>query len=278
MTDEIEKYEEVEVLPVGVVEAQSRAEIDIQISTAKKFPRNQVRAKEKAISVVSKKEVAETCIYSLPRGGSNITGPSVHLANIIASLYGNLRVDSKIVEIGDTMLTAQSICMDLESNYAKRTEVKRRITTKRGEKFTDDMIVVTANAALSIASRNAIMQVVPRSFTDDIFNAAQKVIVGDLSTKEKLIARRTEVLQNFKDNYNVTEEEIVNALGVSGVNNINESKLTDLIGLAQAIRDGDTTVAEIFGRNTDKSAAETKQKVEEFIKKAKESKGELPLK
>ena len=268
MKDEIEV---IEVQPVSVTEAQTRADIDIAISTAKKYPRNTQRAIDNVIALVSKDvEIAKTCVYSLPRAGKEIDGPSVHLARIVASEYGNLRVEAKIVEIGDKMLTTQATAFDLQSNYAVRTEVKRRITDRNGQKFTDDMIIVTANAALAIASRNAIFQVVPATVTTKVYSAAQKAIVGNLSTEQKLIKRRKELLDGYLDTWNVTEAEILSCLGIETVNQIKEPQIVKLIGLANAINDGDTTIAEAFGRNVSTQPSETKKKVDEAIKLAQE--------
>ena len=262
---------------VSVTEAQSRAEIDIQVSTAKKYPRDVPRAISKAIAIVAKsKEIAETCHYSLPRGGKSITGPSVHLARILAAEYKNLRVDSRIVDIGDKMLTAQSICIDLENNYAVRTEVKRRITDRYNQRYSEDMIVTTANAALSIASRNAILQVIPRSVTDEVYKTVQQVLVGNLGDEEKLIKRREESLAFFKSNYAVEETEIFELLGVKTANGIKEQQILELVGLAQALKDGDTTIDMAFGRGK-KSAkpAETAEQVQKAMQFAEEAKSKL---
>jgi len=260
------KNEELEVMPViesvSVIEAQTRGEIDVQIATAHRFPRNARRAAETVIAVISKdKELAKTCIYSLPRSGKEITGPSVHLARYLASEYGNLRVDAKI--------TVEVVAHDLEKNYAIRTEVKRRITNKQGERFQDDMIVVTCNAALAIASRNAIMQVIPVTVVDQVYKAAQKAITGDLSSEQKLLQRRKEILDGFLNTYNVSEDEILSLLELETVNQIREPQLLTLIGLGQALKDGDTTVAEAFNRNVQSGIAkETKEKVKSAIEKA----------
>lgn len=267
---ETEAIEVVNVESISVIEAQSKAEIDVQIATAHRFPRNAQRAMQTVIAVISKdKELAKTCVYSLPRAGKEITGPSVHLARYLASLYGNLRVDAKIVEIGDVMITAQAIAHDLESNFAIRTEVKRRITNKNGERFQDDMIVVTCNAALAIASRNAIMQVIPITVTEEVFKAAQKAITGDLSTEQKLLQRRKEIIDGFLNTYAVKEEEILALLELETINQIREPQMLTLVGLGQALKDGDTTVAEAFNRNVQSGIAkETKQKVNDAIQKA----------
>ena len=269
-----ENFEITEVQPVTVTEAQSRAEIDIQVATANRYPRNVDRAVQNVIAVVSRdKELAEKCIYTLPRAGKEIQGASVHLARLLASEYKNLRIDARIVEIGDTMITAQATCMDLQNNYAIRTEVKRRITKKNGERFEEDMIVVTCNAALSIASRNAILQTIPAVYVNPVYKAAQKAVVGDLTDEQKLIKRRKEILDGYLNTWNVTEGEILRLLELETVNQIKEQQMLTLVGLANAIKDGDTTVKEAFGRSTQNGITiDTKEKVAEAIAKAKERK------
>lgn len=263
--------ETIEVQSVSVTEAQSRAEIDIQVATAKKYPRNIKRAVDNSIALISQdKDFAKTCIYSLPRAGKQIQGASVHLARLLAAEYKNLRVDSKIVEIGDTMVTAQSVALDLENNFAIRTEVKRRITDKSGQRYSDDMITVTCNAALSIAARNAILQVIPAAAVNIVYKSASRTVLGDMSSEQKLVKRRKEVLDGFQNTYNVTEEEILKVLELETINQIKEEQILSLIGLGQAIKDGDTTVAEAFGRNVEHITQETKQKVDEAIKKAQD--------
>ena len=232
------------------------------------------RAVQNVIATVSRdKELAEKCIYTLPRAGKEIQGASVHLARLLASEYKNLRVDARIVEIGDTMITAQATCMDLQNNYAIRTEVKRRITDRKGQRFAEDMIVVTCNAALSIASRNAILQTIPAVYVNPVYKAAQKAVVGDLTDEQKLIKRRKEILDGYLNTWNVTEGEILRLLELETVNQIKEQQMLTLVGLANAIKDGDTTVTEAFGRSAQNGITiDTKEKVAEAIAKAKERK------
>lgn len=55
-------------------------------------------------------------------------------------------------------MTAQGVFHDLERNVAITYEVRRRIVDKNGRRYKPDMIGVTANAACSIALRNAILR------------------------------------------------------------------------------------------------------------------------
>lgn len=241
--------EEIQILDAGIYEQQDRAMIDTQIATAKKYPRNITRSTNNAIAIVTMDmETAKVCTYSVPRGGKSITGPSVHLAKILLQQWGNLRVEAKVVETSDRQLTSEAVCFDLETNIAVKVQVKRSIMTKNG-RMNDDMITVTGNAANSIALRNAVYNVIPRGVVDKVYDSAKKMITGDLSSETKLIAKRKQVVDALKDTYNITEEEVLKAVGKAAQSQLTTDDIITLIGIGTAIKDGDTTVDFAF-RNT----------------------------
>lgn len=262
--EEIKGYEVLQVEapnPAQLVASLDRAEranIDIQVSTAKQYPRSISRCVNNAIAIATMdKETAQSCGYALPRGGKPITGPSVHLAKIIAQQYGNLRAEAKVVEITDKQVVSRGTAWDLENNYAVSFEVRRSIVGRNGNRFSDDMITVTGNAANSIAYRNAIFGIVPKSITDKAYKAAQHLITGDLSDEEKLIKRRDGAIKHFTDTYGITEEEVIKLCGKHTVNQIQADEIALLLGFAQSLKDGDTTVEELMAPFR-KSKAKTK--------------------
>lgn len=236
---------EIQEIPLIVYE-QDKALCDVQISTAKMYPRNTARAIDNAIAIVTlDKETAQTCTYSVPRGNKSITGPSVHLAKILAQVWGNLRIDAKVVAIDQKHVTSESVCFDLENNLAIKTQVKRSIVGSKG-RFNDDMITVTGNAANAIALRNAILSVIPRAIVDKVYNAAKSTIIGDVSDNNKLITKRKAVIDALKDTYQVTEQEILFSIGRAAINHVTSDDLITLIGIGTAIKDGDTTIESAF--------------------------------
>ena len=262
--EEIKGYEVLQVEapnPAQLVASLDRAEranIDIQVSTAKQYPRSISRCANNAVAIATMdKDTAQSCGYALPRGGKPITGPSVHLAKIIAQQYGNLRAEAKVVEITDKQVVSRGTAWDLENNYAVSFEVRRSIVGKNGDRFSDDMITVTGNAANSIAYRNAIFGIVPKSITDKAYKAAQHLITGDLSDEEKLIKRRDGAIKHFTDTYGITEEEVIKLCGKHTVNQIQADEIALLLGFAQSLKDGDTTVEELMAPFR-KSKAKTK--------------------
>lgn len=228
------------------VDPVERANVDSQVATAKQYPRDIKRAINNSIVMATMDEqTAQSMGYALPRGGKPITGPSVHLAKLIVSNWGNIRAEAKVVKITDKQVISRGTCWDLENNVATAFEVRRSIVGKYG-RYSDDMITVTGNAANSIAYRNAVFSVIPKAVTDKVYQAAQHCITGDLSTEEKLLARRKKCLDFFKDEYNITEKEVVMLCGKQTVNQIKSDEIALLLGIAQSLKDGDTTVDELM--------------------------------
>ena len=219
--------------------------VDVQVSTAKKFPRSITAFIRRATEMATlTPEIAASCVYALPRGGKTIEGPSARLAEIVASAYGNLRVQAGATDNDDHFITARGEAWDVESNVAIGFEVKRRITNKRGETFDDDMITVTGNAAASIALRNAVFKAVPSSFWRPIYQKCRQVVAGDAKT---FGARRDEMLKAFMV-AGVTHEQLCAGIGLKGIADITLDHMVTLTGILNAIKDGETTIEEAFDK------------------------------
>lgn len=229
------------------IDAVERANVDSQVATAKQYPRDLARSVNNSIAMATMDAAtAQSCGYALPRGGKPITGPSVHLAKLIVSNWGNMRAEAKVVQITDKQVISRGTCWDLENNVATAFEVRRSIIGKGGKRFSDDMITVTGNAANSIAYRNAVFSVIPKAIIDKVYQAAQHYITGDLSDEEKLVARRKKCIDFFKSEYGITEDEVVMLCGKQTVNQIKADQIALLLGITQSLKDGDTTVEDLM--------------------------------
>lgn len=230
---------------LSAIEAQTRAEIDTQVRTAKAFPRSVKTFMQDCTTLATLNEdVAASCIYALPRGGKSIEGPSARLAEIIMSSWGNCRAGARVIEVGEKEVVAQAVFRDVERNTTVTFEVRRRITDRYGKRYNDDMITVTGNAACSIAFRNVVFRGVPKAYWDPIYQAARHASIGDVKTIEN---RRAEMVGYFQK-MGVTETQILDTLGKSGIEDIGQEELIQLRGLATALKDGDTTIEETFGK------------------------------
>ncbi len=235
---------EVSQTDVTVLQAINKAELDQQITTARAYPRSLKRFVSECLDMATLTEqIASECIYALPRDGKTIEGPSARLAEIVASAWGNCRAGARVVDEGPEFITAQGMFHDLERNVAITYEVRRRITDRNGRRFKADMVGVTGNAACSIALRNAVFKGVPKAFWSSIYDAARRAAVGDVKT---IANKRADALTHLQK-MGVTPAQVLRVLAVAGVEDIGTEQLIVLRGLLTAIREGETTVDQVFG-------------------------------
>ncbi|TAA11257.1 hypothetical protein EA658_16470 [Pseudoxanthomonas winnipegensis] len=227
----------------GMAAMINRSEIEQQISTARRFPRSLKKFRDEALQMVTlSQSIAEQCVYALPRDGKTIEGPSARFAEVVASAWGNNRAGARVIDDKGEFIIAQGVFHDLERNVAITYEVQRRIVDRQGRRFKPDMIGVTANAACSIALRNAVLKGVPKAFWEDMYVEARKVIMGDVKT---LANRRADALGVFQ-RFGVSAEQVCAKLEVAGVEDIGLEHLVLLRGIVTAIKEGDTTPEEAF--------------------------------
>ena len=249
----------------------ARAEVDQQIATARALPRSIEKAVRNITSLATlDAESAKECIYALPRGGTPIKGPSIRLAEIIHSQWGNCRVGARVVHVDriEKYVEAEGIFHDLETNAASTARVRRSISDKNGKIYKDDMILVTGNAVCSIAKRNAILGAVPKAVWRAAYAAVEKVLAGDVKT---LVVRRAEAMKAFAA-FGVKPEQIFLALKVKGMEELSADHIITLIGMHSALKSGEETVETMFAKNAED--APTRPKPEDFVKTEKDKAGE----
>ena len=121
----------------------------------------------------------------------------------------------------------------------------------------EDMQVVTGNAACAIAYRNAVLKVVPAALVQPIYEEAKKLLKG---TETTLPEKRQKALDYFREK-GVKDEQICKVLMVKRVEDIDLEKLFTLRTMATALRNNETTVADLFS-DADKKSVVTEQETE----------------
>lgn len=245
-------YDEPEILAPeeGTIASITKGEVNSQVSTARAYPRSMQTFRKKLEMLVTKDpDTAASMMYALPRGkdddgrAKTIEGPSARFAEALASAWGNLRIEARPIAEGDRTITSRGTAWDMESNVAIAFEVSRRITGRSGKRFNDDMISVTANAAGSIALRNAVLKVVPKSEWEPFYQMARRAAIGDAKT---LVARRKTALEMLMK-FGAANDVVLAHLGKASIDDIDLDDLAALRGLVTALKEGDITVENAFG-------------------------------
>lgn len=252
--NEIEVIEPERAPDESMAVALTKAEIDQQIATARAYPRKIKNVIASITSLVTlDEETAQECLYALVRRKKTanddeenkpIEGPSIRLAEVAAQMYGNCRIDARVVHVDRTekFVEAEGVFHDLETNMASRATVRRRISTKHGRLFSEDMIVVTGNAACAIAKRNAILAGIPRGVYRPAYQAARQIVAG---TAETLGKNREKAIKAFAA-FGVTPAQIFETLGVASELEIKIDHVATLRGMYAALKNAEATVEEMF--------------------------------
>src|SRR5262245_8676882 len=266
----------IETPEIGAIALINSPDINQMFATAKRFPRSIAKFRKEAYDLITlDEETAAQCIYALPRGKERnpetgrtetkiIKGPSARFAEVIAYAWGNCRFGARAIGEDQSFTMSQGMFFDLEKNVAVSFEVKRRITNRDGDRYNDDMIGTTSNAASSIALRNAVLKGIPKAIWKGLYLAAEKTLMGDIKT---LNDRRQAMIELFKP-FAVTPQGICQLLEVQGVSEIQGEQLLTLQGMLTALREGDTTVEALFAAHSqpDQKAADRAQRTVADIK------------
>lgn len=164
-----------EALPNTMTEVKSQreaSEIQAMVFMAKQFPRNQIQAADRILNACTRQTLADSAVYSYPRGGQNVEGPSIRLAEVLAQNWGNLDFGIRELSQENGVSTVEAYAWDLETNVrqAKVFQVAHKRMAKGGTKtLTDprDIYEIVANQG-SRRLRACILSIIP----GDIVEAA----------------------------------------------------------------------------------------------------------
>lgn len=126
-------------------------------------PRDLVKVESDIRNVlINNPELAEICIYCRPVGKKDgkqqfALGPSVRFTEIGQQCFGRMWVNG-YSDTDAKRVLATVACFDLHTLNITFGTCSKSIIGRGGQKYNQNMIEVTTNAALSIARRNALLQ------------------------------------------------------------------------------------------------------------------------
>lgn len=188
---------------IGTVQAASHelAEMQAQIYLAKQFPRDQREASERILNACQRPGLANVAVYSYARGGTNISGPSIRLAEEIARNWGNLECGWNELERNEDSSKLRAFAWDKETNVLKTLFffVPHYRTTKQGRKrITDerDLYELLANQAAR-RMRNCILALIPGDVIDAAVEQCQKTMVTHVDISPESIKKLVDAFGAF---------------------------------------------------------------------------------
>lgn len=236
-----------------------KAEIDMQVTTAKAYPRDLKICVQKAMQAACfSQQIAAACMYTKPVGKSDkVSGASIRLAEIMISAWTNIHCSTRLTRNDGKFISIEAIVIDRETNTIYSETVERSIMTsakdgKTPRQYSYDMIQNTAAAGASIALRKAAFRLFGKHFVDLIYEATKEVALGRKpstmgDTQSFEVVRQKAIAQFEKSG--IPPEKIYNYFGITTLTELTDDHLIEMMGVKNAIKEGDMKKENAFEIN-----------------------------
>ena len=233
--------------------AISRAAQEVQAAMviAKKFPRNELEAQNRILQSCKRATLADAGIYSYPRGGSTVEGPSIRLAEEMARNWGNMDFGLIELEQRANESVAMAFAWDLQTNTRRSMiftvphvrEVGRGANkTLKALDDPRDIYEIVANMG-SRRTRACVLALIPGDIVELAVNQCNQTM-ADVDKGVSLTDRIGKMVAAFSD-FGVTQDMIERKFAhrLSGTS---EAELAQLRKIYRAIADGAASREQFF--------------------------------
>lgn len=231
---------------VAIEASRAVAEAQGKLLIAKKFPRDEIAAYAKAIEACRRKTMAKKAFYAYPRGGQTVEGPTIRFAEELARCWGNIDYGIKELSQDGGKSELQAYAWDLETNaqsVQNFTNPHQREVKGKMQSLTSQRDIYEANANMATRRMRArILAILPAWFVEDCIAECKRTLAGD--NEEPLIDRVKKMVIQFQK-FGVSQEMIERRLKRK-VETMTADDFTEYIGIFNAIKEGESKVAEWF--------------------------------
>ena len=246
---------------VAIEASKAVQEVQASLIIAKRFPRDEIAAQQKINNACLRPGLAEAAIYTYSRGGTEISGPSIRLAEAIAQYWGNIDFGWREVERRGIESTVQAYAWDKETNTRREMSftVKHVRNTKKGSyPLTDERDIYENNANnASRRMRACILSLVPGDIVDEAVLTCEKT----LETKIDLTPERMNNMVKGFEGYGVTRAQIEKRIQ-RNLDAIAPAQFAALGKIYNSIRDGISKPSDWFEAEEKAEAKPEEKKTE----------------
>ena len=255
------------------------AEVQGAIILARRFPRDQVRAMDRILTACQRPTLAAQALYSYARGGTEITGPSIRLAEAIAQNWENLQFGIRELDQRNGESTVEAYAWDLETNVrqSKVFQVKHMRKTKKGSYALDDPRDIYEMVANQGARRlrACLLGIIPGDVIDAAIDQVEKTQKTSVQITPESIAA---MVSKFAE-MGVTKEQIEKRIQ-RRVDTIQPAQVVSLRKIFTSIKDGMSVSGDWFEATGDAGTSTEPisgtEKAKEALKRGRKTKDQPP--
>lgn len=240
---------------VTIESSKAIAEAQGKLIIAKNFPRDEHLAYAKVMEACKRRSLAEKAIYSYPRSGSTISGPSIRLAEELARCWGNVDFGIKELSQKDGESEMSAYCWDMETNtMSSQTFVVAHVRdTKKGQvRLTEQRDIYENNANMAGRRlRSRILAILPPDLVEAAVAECKKTLAGD---NEIPIADRINKMVASFAKFGVKIDTLEKRLGRK-IDTMTTEDICEYAGIYNSLKDGNSSISDWFDvkLNADKS-------------------------
>lgn len=238
---------------VAIEASRAIAEAQGKLVIAKRFPRDEVAAYNKVAQACQRKGIAEKAFYKYSRAGSSVEGPTIRFAEELARCWGNIDYGIKELSQDDGKSEMQAYAWDLETNamsVQNFTNPHIREVSGKAKKLTSQRDIYEINANMGARRLRArILAILPSDLVEMAITECKKTLVG--RNDEPLIDRVKKMVVAF-GKIGVSQEMIEKRL-MRKVETMTADDFTDYIGIFNAIKQGESKIADWFSAPVEQS-------------------------
>lgn len=229
----------------GTEQARAIAETQAAMVVARMNPRDERIAMDRVLNACARVSLAERAVYSYPRGGQEVTGPSIRLAEAIAQNWGNLQWGLRELSRDREQSTVQAFAWDLETNTKREITftVALKRDTKRGSyALTDsrDIYELVANQGAR-RMRACLLSLIPGDVIDSAIRQCQITLECEINKTPDVLKRTLDAFAQF----GVTKAMIEKRFG-RHFESLGAGQIVLLRNIYASLRDGFGAVADYF--------------------------------
>lgn len=251
------------------------AEVQSAMVIAKRFPRNQIEATDRILQACTRTTLAEGALYSYSRGGQEITGPSIRLAEVAAQAWGNVSFGIRELEQRNGASTVEAFAWDMETNtrQVKVFQVEHKRHTKKGAyKLEDprDIYEMVANQGAR-RLRACILGVVPGDVIEAAVKQCEQTLHASADTSPAALKKLLAAFAPF----GVTKEHIEARIQCR-MEAIRPAQIVQLKKVYASLRDGMSVPGDWFETVAEQSDAAPAKTLRETVMKDAKKAGKTP--
>jgi hypothetical protein len=230
---------------VAVAQQREIAEVQAAMLIARMNPRDEKAALDRILQACTRPKLAEAALYQYNKGGTDVSGPSIRLAEVLAQSWGNFECGVRELEQTDEESTVEAYAWDIQTNFRdkKTFHVPHIRHTRKGSyKLSDprDIYEMVANQGAR-RKRACILAVIP----GDVQEAAVKQCELTLVTKADVTPERLKSLVEKFSELGVTKE-MIEARIQRRLEAMTPALLVQMGKIYNSLKDGMSTVADWF--------------------------------